>query len=114
MLSYHLSVLLHFGQCEGGVARDSPRGSRHTTTFRKLPMQAPRAKKKMIYGRWNMDVDWRFSICDLRFQVLARRGRFSDPVQGLFNGPIRDPIANRKSQIANRKSPTPSHHPHDI
>jgi hypothetical protein len=39
---------LHLGQCDGGVMSDSPRGSRQTTTFRKLPTQAPKAKTKMM------------------------------------------------------------------
>src|SRR3954447_10644590 len=32
-----------FGQCDGGETIDSPRGTRQMTTFRKLPMQAPRS-----------------------------------------------------------------------
>jgi hypothetical protein len=40
--------LPHDGHCDGGVASDSPRGSRHTTTFRKLPMIAPRTAAKAI------------------------------------------------------------------
>jgi hypothetical protein len=30
-----------FVQCERGTAIDSPRGTRHTTTLRKLPAAAP-------------------------------------------------------------------------
>src|SRR5688500_2773597 len=48
-LSYHLRRLPHLGQCEGGVTSDSPRGSRQTTTFRKLPTHAPKAKRKTMY-----------------------------------------------------------------
>src|SRR3712207_5859570 len=75
-LSYHLSRFLHLGQCEGGL--DSPsivlsigpssvssfgscsiRGIRQTTTFKKLPTQAPRAKRKRMKMTCGV-------ICDLR------------------------------------------------
>src|SRR5450432_4173422 len=48
MLSYHANRASHFGQCDGGETIDSFRGKRQTTTLRKLPMHAPRAKKKMM------------------------------------------------------------------
>jgi hypothetical protein len=48
MLSYHASFVLHLGQCEGGETIDSSRGNRQTTTLRKLPTHAPKAKKKMM------------------------------------------------------------------
>jgi hypothetical protein len=54
MLSYQRSGVLHLGQCDGGVISDSPRGNRQTTTFKKLPMHAPRAKKKRMKGMWTM------------------------------------------------------------
>ena len=47
-LSYHVSGLSHLGQCDGGETSDSSRGSRQTTTFRKLPMHAPSAKRKKM------------------------------------------------------------------
>jgi hypothetical protein len=47
-LSYHLRVLPHLGQCEGGVTIDSPRGRRQTTTFKKLPTHAPNANRKTM------------------------------------------------------------------
>src|SRR5215204_4984133 len=52
MLSYHASGVLHLGQCEGGETSDSFRGNRQTTTLRKLPMQAPKAKAKRMRMRW--------------------------------------------------------------
>ena len=42
MFSHGRIAWPHFGQWLGGWLRDSPRGSRHTTTFMKLPMQHPR------------------------------------------------------------------------
>ena len=43
----------HLGQCEGGLTIDSPRGTRQTTTLRKLATKAPRTitvAKKTING----------------------------------------------------------------
>src|SRR5437879_6955006 len=54
ILSYHASGVLHFGQCDGGVTSDSPRGSRHTTTFKKLPTHAPSAKINGMNARCGM------------------------------------------------------------
>src|SRR3954467_8489092 len=51
MLSYHRSGVLHFGQCEPGETSDSSRGKRQTTTFKKLPTHAPRAKRKRMKVR---------------------------------------------------------------
>src|SRR5437763_16573691 len=51
-LSYHLSRLLHLGQCEAGVTSDSPRGSRQTTTFKKLPIHAPSRNRKTGRVYW--------------------------------------------------------------
>src|SRR5688500_3605467 len=48
MLSRAASRVRQIGQCEGGVISDMPSGSRHTTTFRKLPMHAPSAKTNRI------------------------------------------------------------------
>src|SRR5689334_4366022 len=48
MLSYHGSSFSHLGQCDGGVTSDSPRGSRQTTTFKKLPMHAPSTNRETI------------------------------------------------------------------
>src|SRR3954470_14947918 len=42
MLSRGLIRSPQFGQCDGGETIDSPRGTRQMTTFRKLPMHAPR------------------------------------------------------------------------
>jgi hypothetical protein len=42
------------GQCDGGVISDSPRGSLHTTTFRKLPTHAPSRKRKTMKTAWDM------------------------------------------------------------
>jgi hypothetical protein len=47
-LSYHLRSLPHLGQCDGGETIDSPRGSRQTTTFKKLPTHVPIAKRKKM------------------------------------------------------------------
>ena len=46
MFWYHLIAALHFGQCDGGLTIDSPRGTRQMTTFKKLAMHAPSPKLK--------------------------------------------------------------------
>jgi hypothetical protein len=43
MLSRGLIRSPQFGQCDGGDTIDSLRGTRQTTTLRKLPTQAPRS-----------------------------------------------------------------------
>src|SRR4051812_8738973 len=43
MLSRALIRSPQFGQCDGGETIDSLRGTRQMTTFRKLPMHAPRS-----------------------------------------------------------------------
>src|SRR4051812_24303829 len=58
MLSRQASRCSHLGHREGGVISDSSRGNRQTTTFRKLPMHAPRAKKKQMKMRcWGFKLD---------------------------------------------------------
>src|SRR5689334_5701188 len=90
MLSYHLSGLLHLGQCDGGcdnpsiVFSSGPNtersfgscsicGKRQTTTFKKLPTHAPSAKTKRMKIRWG---SIRFAICNLQFAIgnQTRRG----------------------------------------
>ena len=44
MFSYQRIPRPQEGQCDDGETSDSSRGRRHTQTFRKLPMQRPRAK----------------------------------------------------------------------
>ena len=39
-----LSSLEHDGQCDGGATIDSPRGTRHSTTLRNDPINAPSTK----------------------------------------------------------------------
>ena len=46
MFWYHLISALHFGQCDGGLTIDSPRGTRQMTTLRNEAMQAPNPKLK--------------------------------------------------------------------
>ena len=46
MFWYHLIGAWHFGQCDGGRAIDSPRGTRQMTTLRKEAMHAPSPKLK--------------------------------------------------------------------
>jgi hypothetical protein len=41
MLSRAFIRVPQLGQCDGGRTIDSPRGTRQTTTFRKLPAAAP-------------------------------------------------------------------------
>ena len=36
---------MHFGQCDGGETIDSPRGTRHATTFRNEATHAPAANE---------------------------------------------------------------------
>src|SRR5688500_1125763 len=67
-LSYHLSSRSHFGQCEGGVISDSPRGRRHTTTFRKLPMHAPSRKRKTMKTASCMNGEFRTQSLEFRVQ----------------------------------------------
>jgi len=38
----------HFGQCDSPQMTDSPRGTRHTTTLRKLPTLAPNKAKHSV------------------------------------------------------------------
>src|SRR3954470_17162158 len=57
MLSRQASRCSHLGHREGGVMSDSSRGNRQTTTFKKLPMHAPNAKKKQMKMRcWGFKV----------------------------------------------------------
>src|SRR5436190_20919405 len=65
MLSRQASLCSHFGHREGGVINDSSRGNRQTTTFKKLPMLAPSAKKKQMKMRC-----WGFKV----FQKARRHG----------------------------------------
>src|SRR5437867_4155841 len=51
MLSYQARRCSQTGQRDGGETSDSPRGRRQTTTLRKLPTLAPRAKKKTMKSR---------------------------------------------------------------
>ena len=46
MFWYHLIAVLHFGQCDGGLTIDSPRGTRQMTTLRNEAMHAPSPKLK--------------------------------------------------------------------
>ena len=46
MFWYQRIGALQFGQCDAGLTTLSLRGSRQMQTFRKLAMQAPKAKLK--------------------------------------------------------------------
>jgi hypothetical protein len=46
MFCHHLIAAPHFGQCDGGLTIDSPRGTRHMTTLRNDAMHAPSQNEK--------------------------------------------------------------------
>jgi hypothetical protein len=50
IFSYQCISWLHFGQCEGAVTMDSPRGIRQMQTLRKLPMQHPKINTKKYHN----------------------------------------------------------------
>src|SRR5579883_1232499 len=52
----------HLGQREGGCTSDNPAGKRYTTTFKKLPIEAPRMKTAIVTGNSN-----KTSMSDLRW-----------------------------------------------